>query len=265
MKKVSEGYRSISYLDGNDKIVLKGKNYYANKSYIKDYKTLKTIGKYIKSVDIPNNVELIGINDEFLYGGLRYSFIGGLVFDYNLKDKYNLEGIANGLSAFLNELHSIKTKYNRNKIINDEILTVNQNIDVLKKYLDLNYMDKITKIWLSKYNRKLDDYEDFSIVHGDLWYENYIISYDHQKLIGIIDFENSMVFMREYDFVPLLYISNDFISNVIKKYTYNLDKELINLLFIRREICSFKYILENEPDDVDEQLEKIRNSIDKYL
>ena len=71
--------------------------------------------------------------------------------------------------------------------------------------------------------------------------------------------------MREYDFVPLLYIENNLLEKTIKHYKYDLNLRLINLLFIRRELVSFEYILNYEKEDTSEQIEKIIDKIDRYL
>lgn len=71
--------------------------------------------------------------------------------------------------------------------------------------------------------------------------------------------------MREYDFAPLLYIGNNLLEKTIKHYKYDLNLRLINLLFIRRELVSFEYILNYEKEDTSEQIEKIIDKIDRYL
>lgn len=262
LKYLSEGYRSIVYLH-NNYIILKGKNKESYNTYKNDLIILNKISKYIKSIKIPSEVKLIKRNLNYPYGGLKYKLIEENVFNYLNKDKYNLDNIAFKLSSFLNELHSIPINYNKEEIINKEKELIEKNIKLLVNYLDSNYLEKINK-FKKEYYSYFETYCDYSLIHGDLWYENYIFSND-LELVGVIDFEKSCIFMREYDFVPLLYIGNNLLEKTIKHYKYDFNLRLINLLFIRRELVSFEYILNYEKEDTSEQIEKIIDKIDRYL
>lgn len=262
-KYLNEGYRSISYLTLDNYIILKGKNEEAYLSYQHDIKVLKEIKKYITCVKIPQDITLIEKSKDYPYGGLKYKLIKGKVFNYNDQEIYNMNAIASKLGGFLNELHGIRVNYNKEEVINHEKNRVERNIKLLFNYL--SYQDKENvKKWQEEYYQELDCYTDYCLVHGDLWYENYIITEDGQDLKGIIDFENTSIFMKEYDFVPFLYISKEFLEQVIKSYHGNINRKLIDLLFVRREICSFLYILEYEPSDTLELVDKIRDRLDNY-
>lgn len=51
-------------------------------------------------------------------------------------------------------------------------------------------------------------------IHGDLWYENYILN-DNNELVGIVDFEGSGMGDPAYDIAALYYLGTDFINKVL--------------------------------------------------
>lgn len=265
MKKyLGEGYRSIAYLTEDNYIILKGKNEKAYATYKNDFDVLNKLKKYIKAVLIPNDVSLINKDIKYPFGGLKYKQIDGEVFDILKKDTYDLNSIAFKLGSFLNELHSIPEMFNKEKIVFQEKSRVEMNIKLIAKYIDFKYIEKINS-FKKEYYKELESYNNYALVHGDLWYENYIISKDGKTLNGIIDFQDFCIFIREYDLVPLLYIGKEFMEQVIKNYKYKVNLRLIELLFIRREIVSFEYMLEYAREDLEEQLEKIIDKLNKYI
>lgn len=52
-------------------------------------------------------------------------------------------------------------------------------------------------------------------IHGDLWYENYILD-DNDELTGIIDFENAKYGDPASDISALCYLGNEFIMNLLR-------------------------------------------------
>lgn len=260
IKYLNEGFCSTCYLIDNKYIFLRGKNNKSYTVYKNEYKMLKRIKDEIKSTKIPTNIMVLEKNDENIYGGIIYDCIEGEKLDYNLLKEYNLKNIAKGISNFLNELHSIKINYNYEEIIKEEINNLKDNIKNIKKLLTENDNKKIIK-FEQDYLSFLNKNKELSITHGDLWYENYIISEDKESLNGIIDFENCKYFYKEEDLTPLLYIGEDFLDEVLANYNYKIEKRNIKLFQIRREIISFNYISEFFKEEIDEQLEKIQNAL----
>ena len=76
---------------------------------------------------------------------------------------------------------------------------------------------------------------------------------------GVIDFENCDIGIPVMDFVPLLYISEEFFKKVLSFYNFsNSFDEYINIFSQRREIVSYEYItMYCDLDEQKEQREKI--------
>ena len=63
-----------------------------------------------------------------------------------------------------------------------------------------------------------------------------------------------------YDFAALYYLGDNFINLVLKnyKYTNNDLKRRIEMLIRAREICDFVDTLENYPEEINGQIDKIK-------
>ncbi len=260
IKYLGEGFRSKSYIIDNKYIFLEGNNDKSYKTYKKDYKVLNFLKDKIKTVLIPNNVILVKKDNDNPTGGLIYKIINDQVFNYDKLKTYNLDNIAFEISVFLNELHSIKIAYNYEKIITKDLKNIKSNINKIKKFISKKYFENLDSFYkeyenFTKHNKKL------YLVHGDLWYENYIISKDGNHLKGIIDFENCKYFYKEDDLVPMTYLGNKFLDKVILNYKYKVLKENIKIFKIRREVISFNYLLKYFPEEKEDQLKKIIDSL----
>lgn len=256
---LGEGYRSITYKNEKS-IILKGKNEDAYISYKKDYNVLNFLEGKIDATNIPSNVKLIEKSVGYPYGGLQYDIVDGNVFSFDRIEKYDLDNITSELALFLNQLHGLSVEYNKKLIVDEEKELVQENLTLLKNYFSEEIYRSILH-WQEIYYKKLETYNKFCLIHGDFWYENFIISSDGKQLNGVIDFERAGVFMPEYDFASLLYLGDNFIEKVKRNYKLKIDEKLVYLLFVRREICSFKYILKNEPTDAEEAVWKIKQAL----
>ena len=258
-KFLNEGFTSKSYLINNEYIYLKGKNELAYNSYLNSYHSIMFLKDKIKSTRLPSNIKLIKRSIFNLYGGLLYKKIDGDIFSLNNLISYDLDNICFSISNFLNQVHSIKYDGDYNIIINLEKNKIIENISLIKKYLNKDYLDKL-ELFKEKYFYYLNNNHELCFTHGDFWYQNYIIL--DNKLHGVIDFSDSCYFYKESDLAPLLYINKEFLLKVLKSYNYNTKLETIYLFFIRRELVSFKYISTYFKEDTKEQIEKIINTLD---
>lgn len=260
-KKIGEGFRSRSYISNDGYILLEGVNEKSFETYVKDKRILDFLSDRITFTNIPKDIELISPSHDTLeFGGEKYKGIEGRILDIDDIHSYNLDSIAKDLASFLNELHGIDIyEFNRDfkkeEYIKNEKEVVDRNINLL-----INYFDKKRLYdWRDSYFNLLDNTNRFTIVHGDFWYENYIISNDGNRLEGVIDFENCDIGIPVMDFVPLLYISKDFFKRVLSFYNFsNSFDEYINIFSQRREIVSYEYItMYCDLDEQKEQREKI--------
>lgn len=260
-KKIGEGFRSKSYISNDGYILLEGVNEKSFETYVKDKRILDFLSGKITTTNIPKDIELIPPSHDTLeFGGERYKGIEGKVLDIDIIHSYNLDSIAKDLAFFLNELHSIdiyefNKDFKKEEYIKNEKEIVDRNINLLVDYFD----KKKLYDWRELYFNLLDNTNRFTVIHGDFWYENYIISRDGNRLGGVIDFENCDIGIPVMDFVPLLYISEEFFKKVLSFYNFsNSFEKDINIFLQRREIISYEYItMYCDLDEQKEQREKI--------
>ena len=211
----------------------------------------------IKSLEIPRIVELIDPCNDYQNGALIYKMIKGHTFRKKHIKIVNLDSIAKKIAEFMNELYDIKVEFNYEECIKNELEITDESVTKLKDYLDDSNYKKVLS-WFNEYKNYLLTFNDYHFIHGDLWYENYILN-DNNELVGIVDFEGSGMGDPAYDIAALYYLGYDFINKVLSYYNYTND-DLINrvsMLIKAREIADFADTLENYPEEIDEQLNKI--------
>lgn len=265
MNKVflNDGFKSMVYIIDDKFIQLEGKNEESLKCYRKLNKILNFINCKINCVQTPQIVEF----NEKGNGILKYKIIKGKVLVKNLFTKANLDNIAKIIAKLLEELYEINIyEYSPNFSIEEKIKEekdlINKNINYLLKYLNDDENENL-KLWVNKYNNYLENFNDYHFTHGDLWYENFIISEDLQYLTGVIDWENACIHDIANDFCALLYLGGNFMDIVLNNYKY-MDSTLqdrIKLYSQRRELVGLKYVVDFcDAEELEEQLYKIRNS-----
>lgn len=147
-------------------------------------------------------------------------------------------------------------------MIKNELEITEKSVIELKDYLsELDY-EKILS-WFYEYKNYLLTFNDYHFIHGDLWYENYILD-DNNELVGMVDFECSGMWDPAYDIAALYYLGTEFVNKVLSYYKYtdeNLTKR-IPLLIKAREITSFYDIVKNHPEEIEEQIDKIIRKVE---
>ena len=257
-KYINEGFNSKAYIVNEDYILLEGINDNSYSNYRKYAKNISLL-RNIKSVQIPTNIQIIKPNKDYPFGALKYKMIKGKTFRKEDIKLVNLDDIARTLGDFLNELYDIKVPFDKTYSIISEIDITGLSVTKLKDYLDSDTYKKVLD-WYNAYKKYLINFDDYHFIHGDLWYENYILN-DDNKLIGIVDFEGSGMGDPAYDIASLYYLGNDFIDKVLYHYKHT-DQDLIkriDILVKAREIADFDDTVRNYPKKVDEQIEKIKN------
>ncbi|MEE3343725.1 MAG: aminoglycoside 3'-phosphotransferase/choline kinase family protein [Bacilli bacterium] len=253
---INEGFNSKAYIINDDYILLEGVNKNSYNNYLKYVESIKNL-KDIKSVQIPNIVELISPNDEFENGAMIYKMIKGHTFKKEHITKVDLDNIAKSIANFTNELYNIKVPFDKKGYVDREISITERSVNLLKKYLSNEEYRKVLD-WFKEYKNYLLSFNDYHYIHGDLWYENYILD-DNDNLIGIVDFEGACMGDPAYDIAALYYLGDDFVAKVLKyyKYTNNDLIKRVSMLIKAREIADFEDMINNYPEEVEEQVDKI--------
>ena len=203
---IDEGFNSKAYIVNDDYILLEGVNHNSYDNYLKYVNGIKAL-KSIKSVKIPEIVELIAPNEKYKKGVLIYKMIKGHTFRKEDIPNVNLDNIAKVIANFFNELYNIKIPFNKESFIINEIDITKKSVNLLKNYLNKEDYTKIVEQF-NEYKNYLLTFDDYHFIHGDLWYENYILD-DNNNLIGIVDFEGSTMGDPAYDIAALYYLGDD--------------------------------------------------------
>lgn len=105
-KYINEGFNSKAYIINDEYILLEGVNKNSYDNYKKYSESLNKLVD-VKSLQIPNIIELIAPNNEFPNGAMVYKMIKGHTFTKSYIDKVDKEQLAKKLADFMNELYEI--------------------------------------------------------------------------------------------------------------------------------------------------------------
>ncbi len=110
-------------------VILKGRNKNAIERYIKLEKNINFISKYIKSVKLPANLELICPNQTYKFGALKYDYIVRKTLTDDIFNKIDFEKLAIDLSIFLNEMYAINIysfdkTFSKQQYLKEELLKI---------------------------------------------------------------------------------------------------------------------------------------------
>lgn len=208
-KYINEGFNSKAYIINDDYILLDGVNQNSYKNYQKYVNVINQISN-VKSLEIPRIIELIEPCEEYPNGALIYKMIKGHTFRKEHIEIVNLDNIAKKLAEFMDELYEIRVDFDKDEYIKNELEITEQSVIELKEYLSESNYEKILS-WFNEYKNYLLTFNDYHFIHGDLWYENYILN-DNNELVGIVDFEGSGMGDPAYDIAALYYLGTGFIN-----------------------------------------------------
>ena len=256
-KYINEGFNSKAYIINDEYILLEGVNKNSYDNYKKYSESLNKLVD-VKSLQIPNIIELIAPNNEFPNGAMVYKMIKGHTFTKSYIGKVDKEQLAKKLADFMNELYEVPVIFDKKIYVEQELNNAKINLELLREYLDDEKYSLLLN-WYNEYIEYLSEFDNYHFIHGDLWYENYILD-DNDELTGIIDFENAKYGDPASDISALCYLGNEFI-NLFLKYYKNSDKDIekrINMFIKAREVMSFENMVNNFPEEINEQIEKIK-------
>ena len=264
---LKEGFTSKSYTVDSDYILLVGKNEQAITSYRKQKDILSFLRGKIFTVKLPIIDIIYEPTSTYSFGGLKYKKIAGVVLTSEVIAQAKLDSLSITIANFLNELHNIcifdfKKNLNIDEIKKEKMILIDENIKSLLNYISKKEANKLFD-WRDKYMKYFLTFDGFCLVHGDLWYENYIMNEDYSVLLGIVDWECSTISDPADDLCALLYLGEQFLNKVISQYK-NSDTNLLERIMLnkqKRELIHLKYVIDYCDDlEVKEQLAKIRAS-----
>jgi len=266
LKLIGEGFRSIA-AETDDHIVLVGKHQDASKSFRRDHAILPKIAGSLP-IEVPSPDYFIESSESFPFGVLCYPKIRGTVITKGIIREINLQNLTGEIAGFLVALHSVNTDsleltlldiFEENQQLRDHILPT------LEQILDRRERNLVVRWW--KEYLENDDHFKFKpvLVHGDLWYENLILTQNLQNLVGVIDFEACGLRDPAADFAPLMHLGLCFCQDVF--FAYSKDREndsvafhkRIQLHWERREFGGIRYsILNDDRKELADSIQKLR-------
>jgi thiamine kinase-like enzyme len=273
--QIGYGFNS-TVIKTNSNIVFKlAKNSRTQRSYYLEYNLLKKINQYFKEISIPYPIYYKHSMTEFPYGIIGYKEITGKIlspFDitYKSESKY-ISQFAN----IINTIHSIpltaeiyELNLPRYPPSKNKLQTFWQTIKPFLKEKFSVHEYNIILDWWKTFKENINMKKNKSVIlHLDLWYENIVINYEEEKIVGILDFGNISLGDPIADLVPLSYISKDFMIKVLKKlqdkskkYDYSNLEEKMHLLKGLRELCGLEYGIKTGNIDED-TFTKIKETI----
>lgn len=172
-KYINEGFNSKAYIINDEYILLEGVNKNSYDNYKKYSESLNKLVD-VKSLQIPNIIELIAPNNEFPNGAMVYKMIKGHTFTKSYIDKVDKEQLAKKLADFMNELYEVPVIFDKKIYVEQELNNAKINLELLREYLDDEKYSLLLN-WYNEYIEYLSEFDNYHFIHGDLWYENYIL------------------------------------------------------------------------------------------
>lgn len=134
-KYINEGFNSKAYIINDEYILLEGVNKNSYDNYKKYSESLNKLVD-VKSLQIPNIIELIAPNNEFPNGAMVYKMIKGHTFTKSYIDKVDKEQLAKKLADFMNELYEVPVIFDKKIYVEQELNNAKINLELLREYLD---------------------------------------------------------------------------------------------------------------------------------
>ena len=148
LKLLGSGSMSNAYLTDDQKVILVGIREDAYSNYISLFNKLSMISRAFTTIKYPKIHKIIAPCEEYPFGAMIEDYVPG----YELKQKIGelttdeKNTIGKNLALFLNELHSIESKQDKNKEININLNKFDRSVNILKDYVDNECLQKFNTI-----------------------------------------------------------------------------------------------------------------------
>ena len=129
----------------------------------------------------------------------------------------------------------------------------------------------ILQQWLEDFLGVLSNFPRRVVIHGDFWYENWLVERSSQRLVGVLDFERCGVGFPHQDFTPLRYLGDQFRRDVLCRY-FDQDGELptglerqIQAFDVFRELGGLAWALHHpQAEEIEASMEKVYEVLGEY-
>ncbi|UOR13750.1 phosphotransferase family protein [Halobacillus amylolyticus] len=259
--EMNDSGQNNDVLIANDSLVFRFAKYKEGIDHLKlEIEILNGIYEYV-SLPIPRPIYKDFASKEPGRSFMGYERIDGQPFWRNListsKNAGHLQGIANQLAQFLNELHSIPVK----KVVPTlEKETINPYNEISDLYVDFKiklfpYMrDEAKRKTSERFEAYLSDGSHFNftpcLIHGDFGASNILYSSDQNKITGVIDFGGSYLGDPAYDFAGILSSYGEEFLNMLTSHYPGIDHILKRMKFYKSTFALQEALFGIENNDV---------------
>ncbi len=217
---------------------------------------------------IPTPQYFIESSEAFPFGVLCYPKIDGITLTKELIRKTNLPILALDIANFLVALHGLDARsfgLEHPDLFEEDQKLKKDVLPTLKRILSTSEQTLVVEWWKVYQEGEENFMFEPSLIHGDLWYENFLLEKDLQHLVGIIDFEACRLGDPASDFAPLYYLGSDFLEAVFSDYASKREVDLaafrkrIQRHWEKREFGGIRYSIQNNDEsELHDSIKKIR-------
>ena len=267
MHVLGSGFNSVALETAEGLVFRIGKNDFATPGYRKEAHILPIIAAQI-TTPIPNPQWYAPTSPDFPFGVIGYRKLHGTPLNPASLTSANQPSLIRSLARFMLSLHTVsliaiadlsRTNISDYATLRDAVLPTLRSLLTAPEYAAIAHW---WDVFLA--DAALRTYQP-ALCHGDLWYENILVDSASQSVAGILDFESMTIFDPALDFVALLYLGDDFVSQVIHAYRDaggllgDTFLRRLNLLWGLREFGGVHYSVQlNDAEELADSVAKIR-------
>jgi len=223
---------------------------------------MKILNGNITEVKYPKIYELITPCSKYPLGAVVEEYINGEELRKSILKINNSEKreIGRVLARFINQVHNINIKGNKEEEININLSKFDKSLGILKEYINDTMFQKLIQI--KEVYKQLLQEKDFCLTHGDLNEGNIMI--ENGKVSGVIDFGNMEYYIPEIEFVHMYFFDKVIYEAMVKNYPKQINEKNIVFLELIVNIRHFKNI-RNFEDKKNKCLQNIETLLNEYL
>lgn len=264
---MGEGFRSVAVGVDDRLVFLIGKHERAAKGFEREFEILPRIATALP-VQIPNPEHFIKQSETFPFGVLGYPKIQGRTLTKALIPEVDLKKLARDVALLLAELHGFNfgsCDLESPRFFEEDRKLMNDVLPALKRLLPKNEYVLIENWWQSYLGDDANFEFEPVFIHGDLWYENFILDAELKRLVGVVDFEACGLGDIAREFAPLSYLGAEFLNTVVSNYASQKEidgdglKKRIQDQWARREFGGVRYsMVQDDEDELWDSIKKIK-------
>ena len=263
VKKLGSGSVGDAYLLEDGKAIVVGKREDSFSTYKAMYDKMHVGNGKITTVNYPKVYNLISACADYPFGAIVEECILGkelreTILNLSYENKFEIGKV---LAGFINEVHNIKVKGNKEEEISINLAKYDKSLAILKEYLTNEVYCKLVEL-KDVYKNMLVG-KNFCLTHGDLNAGNIMIG-ENYEVSGIIDFGNMEYYIPEIEFVHMYFFDRDIYNSMVEHYSKKIEDKDVVFLELVVNIRHFKNI-KNFEDRKTNCLNNINSLLNMFL